>query len=199
MSRIQKLKNRKSDIKATISGLTLALAIGITGCIGSYAYFSDVAEIKNDLVVTTGTLSTGIGDGFNDNLGKEEPISKEFEIENNGNLEQLVTINYENINVDDPSYSQLKYRLTLYEVTDISDNGTVVLDNSTTILETTLGELGNKNVKIDKVLPPTEKFYLKSEVDKLDELQAKEGNINFDLVVTGEQTDANNSSKGGRK
>ncbi|MEG1285053.1 MAG: TasA family protein [Romboutsia sp.] len=199
MSRIQKLKNRKSDIKATISGLTLALAIGVTGCLGSYAYFSDLADIRNDLVVTMGNLDTSIGEGFKHTLEKSNFIEKEFEIKNNGSLEQLVTINFDEIYVNNAETSELKYTLTLYEVADILYDGTIVLDDGATILDTTLDELENQEVKIDKVLPPTESFYLKSTVTKLNEPQVEGGNINFDLVVTGEQTDANNSSKGGTK
>lgn len=114
MSRMRRLNKEK--IKATISGLALMITIGTAGGIGSYAYFTDQAEAKNDLVVTMGNLDVSITDITLDVNGNtvyedrleykqystatdDKPIyedivilSKEFKIMNEGSLKQDLDI-----------------------------------------------------------------------------------------------------------
>lgn len=105
MSRMKRLKKEK--IKATISGLALMIAIGAAGGIGSYAWFSDQAEAKNDLVVTMGNLHNDIYNPVKINIDKNNinsPQSSSFYIENKGSLNQNVAIKFIKTNNSIDSY-----------------------------------------------------------------------------------------------
>lgn len=106
MSRMRKSKNiKKSNLKSTITGFALAIAIGTVGGVGSYAWFTDRVELNNDLVVTTGNLSTDISDGFKagNKLTPNNQITKNITITNTGSLKQKARlyIDVTNINHND--------------------------------------------------------------------------------------------------
>ena len=99
MSRMMKLKaNRrksKMKVKATVSGLSLALTIGALGSMGSYAYFVDKANAKNDLVITMGNLNTDISGSLDISLDKNNKcVTQTFSITNNGSLKQNVALGF---------------------------------------------------------------------------------------------------------
>lgn len=98
MSRIKNIIKRKKNIKSTISSLALVLAIGGIGSLGSYAYFTDKAEAKNDLVVTMGRLDVDFKEKSDDiKLDKDnyyKDMYQTFKITNNGTLIQNVSFKF---------------------------------------------------------------------------------------------------------
>lgn len=93
---------KKEKIKATMSGLALMIAIGVAGGVGSYAYFTDQSEAKNDLVVTMGELDIDIPNSkeWNHDIGKTYD-RQEIYIDNNGTLNQNVKLTIDNFKVND--------------------------------------------------------------------------------------------------
>ncbi|MBO3444223.1 TasA family protein [Clostridium sp. CCUG 7971] len=94
---MNKKTNKKESIKATIGGLALALAIGGIGSLGSYAYFTDKAETKNDLIVTMGSLDVSLNNPINMSLDESKKTATEaFKIINSGSLKQHVSLKFSN-------------------------------------------------------------------------------------------------------
>lgn len=120
----KKLKKMRIFKSQAIKALALALAIGSIGTGVSYAYFSDVAEVKNDLVITTGSMDVDLNgkiyfeyeyddDEYDDE--DDDKANRKFTISNKGTLKQklqLKIVNYgekflkhnENVTLDDVPY-----------------------------------------------------------------------------------------------
>lgn len=129
----------KNSIKATISGLALALAIGGIGSLGSYAYFTDKAEAKNDLVVTMGNLDVDLNNPIDMSLNKENKIaSKTFKIINNGSLKQHLTLKFSDFKENTNVLSNISCNLSM-----TYNNKSVKLQNYKNI--TKLSDLSNMN------------------------------------------------------
>lgn len=167
------IKNKYS-IKATISGLALALTIGVVGNMGSYAYFSDKGEARNDLVFTMGNLKTSIGNGLNvENLKANELKSKDFYITNEGSLKEIVTLTFNDIKVENGvNLSDLKYTLTV--------DGEIKVDCK-------LNELGNKTINIG-VINPKNKFECKATIINTgNDSSIDDAQVSFNLQVDAKQ------------
>lgn len=105
--------NKRESIKAIISGLALALAIGGVGSLGSYAYFTDKAEAKNDLVVTMGNLEVNLENPINMSLDENKKVATEtFKIINSGSLKQHVSLKFDSF-TNDKLLSELECNLSM--------------------------------------------------------------------------------------
>ena len=81
--------------------ISLVLAIGITGGLGSIAYFSDKEKVNGDLKLTLGTLSSEATKTVKiEKMDIEVPVSDTFIITNNGTLDQRMTLNFKNSSID---------------------------------------------------------------------------------------------------
>ena len=91
-------KDMREKLKTTITGLSLMLVIGGLGGYGSYAYFTDQAQINNDLVVNMGSFKTTTKDvnvsdiDITKDLANPKLHTGEFELSNLGSLDQYVKL-----------------------------------------------------------------------------------------------------------
>ncbi|WP_025161795.1 TasA family protein [Paraclostridium bifermentans] len=95
MSRLKSLKEkiRKKTIKTTMASLALALAIGSTQIMGTYALFKDTVAVTDNLTISTGDVDVEISEGFNEtDIKSGDTFTKKINITNNGTLEQNVGI-----------------------------------------------------------------------------------------------------------
>ncbi|WP_300259940.1 TasA family protein [Clostridium sp.] len=93
--------------------ISLVLAIGITGGLGSLAYFSHEENINSDLKLTLGTLSSEAKKTIKiDKMDIEVPVSDNFIIANNGTLDQRVKINFKNPSIGNDGLEKIKYSLS---------------------------------------------------------------------------------------
>lgn len=134
MSRMVKLKSnrRKSrvKVKATVSGLALALTIGAVGSMGSYAYFVDKAKAKNDLVITMGNLNTDIAGRLDMDLNKDNKcVTQTFNIKNNGSLKQNVALGFSENSKTIKNNRSLKENIALGIYKNISNMNASQLEN----------------------------------------------------------------------
>lgn len=136
MSRMVKLKSnrRKSrvkvKVKATVSGLALALTIGAVGSMGSYAYFVDKAKAQNDLVITMGNLNTDIAGRLDMDLNKDNKcVTQTFNIKNNGSLKQNVALGFSENSKTIKNNRSLKENIALGIYKNISNMNASQLEN----------------------------------------------------------------------
>ena len=119
MSRVDKKKiEKKQKIKETIIGIALAIAIGVGGSVGSYAYFSDMVKSDNGIKITMGTLDVDIDPGFNlQEFYQGEEYEQSFSINNEGTLDQILTLKINNILFngiqDSDKLNNFKYELDI--------------------------------------------------------------------------------------
>lgn len=95
MSRVKRLKERKrkNKIKTTYCCLALALAMGISQCIGTYALFTDNENVPSDIALSTGDVDVEVSEGIK--LTDVKPgDSKDIpvKITNNGTLNQNISL-----------------------------------------------------------------------------------------------------------
>lgn len=122
--------------------VSLALAVGITGSLGSLAYFSDKEKINGDLKLTLGTLSSEATKTIKiDKMNIEVPVSDTFIITNNGTLDQRMTINLKNSSIENDGLDKIKYSLTF----ESSENRNIQGYGNG---EETLLSLFNKNIRL---------------------------------------------------
>ena len=112
----------KERLKATITGLALALVIGSVGVIGSYAYFTAKANIDNSLDVTMGTMDVSIGYGIDEKKATPgtQVQSEVFNISNKGSLDQYIKIGI-NINNNETNFTTEELESMKYELFIIRD------------------------------------------------------------------------------
>ena len=116
--------------------ISLVLAIGITGGLGSVAYFSDKENVNGDLKLTLGTLSSEATKTVKiEKMDIEVPVSDTFIITNNGTLDQRMTLNFKNSSIGNDGLEKIKYSLS-FESSE-NRNG-----------EETLLSLFNKNIQL---------------------------------------------------
>lgn len=132
MSRLKKMKHEK--IKNIIIGLTLSLIIGITGCLGSYAYFTEQATIENGLTISLGELDTNIKKDLSIKLKSTNngyQSDKEiFYIENKGTLSQKVEIKYSENELNNDYISKLNSKLNYkIEIIKLDEGGNKLEDS----------------------------------------------------------------------
>ena len=121
--------------------ISLVLAIGITGGLGSVAYFSDKENVNGDLKLTLGTLSSEATKTIKiEKMDIEVPVSDNFIITNNGTLDQIMTLNFKNSSIGNDGLEKIKYSLSFEssENRDIQGYGNG---------EETLLSLFDKNIK----------------------------------------------------
>lgn len=198
---MDKKTNKKERIKATISALALALAIGGLGSLGSYAYFTDKAEAKNDLIVTMGNLDVNLAYTSNSKhsspsqcpdenpQGKIDLLTKNFKIENRGSLKQNLIIK---IN----EFTKLSGSGELSNITN-KLNYTLTMKNNNSILGIYTGNLIDiENGKNIQELNPNEmincelKVYIPSGMSDTDKKAIQNTTFNFDISVDAKQIDA---------
>lgn len=181
MSRLKKLKiNKNKNIKATLTGLSLSLVIGLAGGVGSYAYFTDKEEIKNDLVISMGDLQTSISKSLDiTGLKPNSKNTEEFNIKNEGTLDQNVTIKFSNIsqNIDYSKYTnsdKIQYELEI-----------IKLDGNVTSKKTTINKLNELSFDDTELgtLKKGESFKCKVTISSGDIRLYENSEINFDLNV----------------
>lgn len=188
MSRVDKKKiEKKQKIKETILGLTLAISIGVAGSVGSYAYFSDRVNTDNGIKITMGTLDVGIGEGFNQDVFEKGIVyEKNFNITNEGTLDEILTLKFENIllnNVENHNnLEQVYYKLKI--------------ENET--IECNLKELSTKGVNIGRLnLGESISCTATLENRGVDPSYEQNTVIKFDLVVDGVQINDESVQNGG--
>ena len=194
MSRLRRLKERKRKqfIKTTMSSLVLALVMGASQGVTTYAWFTDEEIIDNDLIITMGNLGVKIGKGFNGEILKfNEPLHKSFNIENCGTLKQNLSIGLQI--TDDISKDVLDS--IIYEI-KLKHNGKDLSTIERTIYKLTQNRVEIKYSNGEKItLNPNDKLECtatviikdKSKFDKISGNQLK-----FALEVFANQTDYNN-------
>ena len=122
--------------------LALALAIGITGSLGSLAYFYDKEKINGDLKITLGTLSSETTKTIKiDGMDIDIPVSDTFVITNSGTLDQILRLNFKNPSIENDGLEKVKYSLTFE-----SSNGKSIKGYGNG--EETLVDLFNKDIKL---------------------------------------------------
>ena len=90
--------------------ISLVLAIGIIGGLGSVAYFSDKENVNGDLKLTLGTLSSEATKTVKiEKMDIEVPVSDTFIITNNGTLDQRMTLNFKNSSIGNDGLEKIKY------------------------------------------------------------------------------------------
>lgn len=133
MSRMRRLKKEK--IKATMSGLALMIAIGVAGGVGSYAYFTDQAEAKNDLVVTMGNLDVNFKDKSNDisitnDNYESNYFTQTFKISNDGTLKQNVQFRFTDIAIEGSTAEGKVLQNINYELNMTYNGREVILESN---------------------------------------------------------------------
>lgn len=116
MSRLKSLKEkiRKKTIKTTMASLALALAIGSTQIMGTYALFTDTEDIASNLDISTGDVDVEaeVVESLSQITGLQpgDTITGKFKIINNGTLNQnlILNINADNANLPE-GYDILNY------------------------------------------------------------------------------------------
>lgn len=122
--------------------LALALAIGITGSLGSLAYFYDKENLNGDLKITIGTLSSDTTKTIKiENMDIETPVSDTFIIVNSGTLDQILKMSLKNPSIGNDGLEKIKYSLTFE-----SSNGRKIKGYGNG--EETLSSLFNKDIKL---------------------------------------------------
>ena len=94
MGRLRRLKKGNDKIKATACGLALALVIGSTQGLGTYALFTDTEDVASNLAISTGDVDVDIlRESFIEtNVQPESVYTYDFEIKNLGTLNQNISI-----------------------------------------------------------------------------------------------------------
>ena len=101
----------------------LALAIGITGGVGSLAYFSDKEVVGGELNLTLGTLSSEVKKTIKiDNMDIEKEVNDTFVLLNSGTLNQRVVINFLNSSIGEDGLEKINY-LFNKEIYLLDENG----------------------------------------------------------------------------
>ena len=122
--------------------ISLVLAIGITGGLGSVAYFSDKENVNVDLKLTLGTLSSEATKTVKiEKMDVEVPVSDTFIITNNGTLDQRMTLNFKNSSIGNDGLEKIKYSLSF----ESSENRNIQGYGNG---EETLLSLFNKNIQL---------------------------------------------------
>lgn len=122
--------------------LFLVLAIGIAGSLGSLAYFSDKENIYGDLELTIGTLSSEVTKVIKiEKMDIEVPVSDTFIINNNGTLDQRMTMNFKNSSIGNDGLDKIKYSLSF----ESSKNRNIKVYGSE---KETLLSLFNRDIKL---------------------------------------------------
>lgn len=92
---------------------TLVVAIGITGGMGSLAYFSDQKLMNGEIKLVLGTLDSNITKTIKiEKLDIEVPVSDTFVITNNGTLDQKMTFMLNNSSIDTDGLDKINYSLS---------------------------------------------------------------------------------------
>lgn len=189
MSRVKKSKMRKKQkIKETIIGLTLAISIGIAGSAGSYAYFSDRVNADNGIKIRMGTLDVGIGEGFNQNEFEiNHEYTKEFNITNNGSLDEILTLRFENVLFNGSTHGEnlkkVEYKLKI---------------NGNEEVKCSLAELSTEGIDLGR-LNSGESMSCKATLinNGIEQSYKQDTVIKFDLVVNGVQINDKSIEGGG--
>lgn len=95
MSRLKSLKEkiRKKTIKTTMVSLALALAIGSTQIMGTYALFTDVEDMASDLSISTGDIDVEVSKGLDfTDVQPGQKIEIPVTITNKGTLKQNISL-----------------------------------------------------------------------------------------------------------
>lgn len=122
--------------------ISLVLAIGIIGGLGSVAYFSDKENVNGDLKLTLGTLSSEATKTVKiEKMDIEVPVSDTFIITNNGTLDQRMTLNFKNSSIGNDGLEKIKYYLSF----ESSENRNIQGYGNG---EETLLSLFNKNIQL---------------------------------------------------
>ena len=120
-SRLKRLKDirRKNKIKTTFCCLTLALAMGISQGIGTYALFTDNENVSSDISLSTGDVDVEVDNGkdFTDVKPGDE-INIPIKITNNGTLNQNISLGF---SVSDDIKQYLRHEFIFDGIT--IDNG----------------------------------------------------------------------------
>lgn len=192
MSRVKMLQNKRNQkIRETILGLSLALFIGVAGSAGSYAYFSDRVNADNGIKITMGTLDVGIGEGFeitNPKENEEETI--DFNITNEGTLDEILTLKFEMKNISceiDDDLDEIEYKLVDAETKKEIINGN--LEELKAGVETNIGRLNAGDSRIYRATIHFE--------DNIQPSYIKDLGIQFNLIVDGVQINDESVENGG--
>lgn len=202
MSRVKKAKMRnKKKIRETILGLSLAIFIGVAGSAGSYAYFSDRVNSDNSIKITMGTLDVAIGEGFNfdidgSKIGDKyfDDVTKNFEIKNEGTLDEILTLKFENISingdVNHPDLDKIEYKLEIkYE----NDKVVYFLGE-----DCKLKDLSGQKIKLGRLNSgKTLECIAKVDDEGISNNYEQDTVIKFDLVVEGVQINDKSVKSGG--
>ncbi|MGL6106246.1 TasA family protein [Romboutsia sp.] len=196
---MRNMKNQK--VKSTISGLALTLSIGVSGGLGSYAWFYDTDIVENNQTVALGDLNTSVSIGFGDGatveveLNEESTIEKTFDIKNEGSLNQRIT----NITFQDNGTNVSDKGKIIYELYDKTNNKVPMYNISTSqrIENCSLADLPSVYVKVDKVLDVKNTITYTSKLRvPANYTLTQDSKIKFNLVVNSEQINVNQTSGG---
>lgn len=198
MSRVKKSQNKRNQkIRETILGLSLALFIGVAGSAGSYAYFSDMVNTDNGIKITMGTLDVGIGEGFKldiDGAKKDDDnkyfkdYEKFFQIKNEGTLDEILTLKFQNISINKDSNHQDLDKIE-YEIVIKNETGEVIYS----LNKVTLNDLPKTTIKLGR-LNSGKALNCTAKIDDegITPNYQQDITINFDLVVDGIQINDTN-------
>lgn len=166
MSRLKRLKDRrrKNKIKTTYCCLTLALAMGISQGIGTYALFTDNENVPSDISLSTGDVDVEVnpvGDFTDTELNLSNYIEMPIKITNNGTLNQNIrlslstsedieflihTFEFDGITVDNGVLYDSKGLFKLEPGDSISGKTIITLNNG--INENTQDGLAGKEIEV---------------------------------------------------
>lgn len=159
MSRLRRLKKlrRKNRIKATACGLALALAIGSSQGLGTYALFTDVEDVSSNLAISTGDVDVEVSDGIDFiDVQPQDNIEVPFVITNKGTLNQNVSLK---LDISTGISKYLTYDI-IFSNDNIIRNGEILYNGSDLLVlspgETIIGSIqiavGNMSSEIQKEL-----------------------------------------------
>lgn len=146
MSRLRRLKKlrRKNRIKATACGLALALAIGSSQGLGTYALFTDVEDVSSNLAISTGDVDVEVSDGIDFiDVQPQDNIEVPFVITNKGTLNQNVSLK---LDISTGISKYLTYGI-IFSNDNITRNGEI-LYNGSDLLVLSPGETINGSIQI---------------------------------------------------
>ncbi|MDY3960016.1 TasA family protein [Romboutsia timonensis] len=156
MSRLRRLKElrRKNRIKATACGLALALAIGSSQGLGTYALFTDVEDVPSDIAISTGDVDVKVSEGKNfTDVQPGDNIEIPFIITNKGTLNQNVSLKLDIAT----EISQYLTSTIIFNTSDITIKGEN-LYNNTGLLVLSPGQTinGSINIIVDNMSSETQ-------------------------------------------
>lgn len=153
MSRLRRLKERKSKnrIRVASCGLLLALAVGSVQGLGTYTLFTDSKDVSSELAISTGDVDVEINSNFfeHTNVQPNEEYRQTFNITNKGTLRQNI-----NLSLTPNGTTDLYKYIESYKIDfGVIETPTIIqeLSEGTIVINTNLDKINMKTSTMNEV------------------------------------------------